>query len=130
MALFNFKRQFAHAVTAGTKRQTIRAPRKDGTRPKPGETLHLYTGLRTKGADLLARYPCKSVHNIQIRQHLAGPHELDAVPLVEVVLDGRRLTRLEVHELAIADGFPTAEELLAFFLKEHGGDFEGILVKW
>lgn len=36
MFTLNFKKQFAPAVEAGTKRQTIRAPRKDGRKPSPG----------------------------------------------------------------------------------------------
>lgn len=47
MPSLNFKGEFAKMVASGEKRQTIRALRK---RPilLPGDTLHLFTGLRTK----------------------------------------------------------------------------------
>jgi len=50
MGLLNFKMQFRPKIESGEKRHTIRATR---SRPwKVGEKLHLYTGLRQKGAKL------------------------------------------------------------------------------
>lgn len=50
MPALNFKAQFAPLVESGAKRRTIRAFRKDKRDPKQGDTLYLYTGLRTKYA--------------------------------------------------------------------------------
>lgn len=44
MVALNFSPQFAPLVAAGTKRQTIR----QSARAKPGDSLQLYTGQRTK----------------------------------------------------------------------------------
>ena len=48
MPALNFKKEFADKVASGEKRQTIRALRKDGKNPRPGQKLYLYTGMRTK----------------------------------------------------------------------------------
>lgn len=56
MGLYNFKERFITHILDGSKTHTIRPER---SRPdKPGDTLHLYTGLRHKGAQLLMRVPC------------------------------------------------------------------------
>jgi hypothetical protein len=64
MALYNFQKRFIPMILNGKKRHTIRAKRKRPT--KPGEVLHLYTGLRQKGAQLLMRVPCTRVEEIVI----------------------------------------------------------------
>ena len=61
MPLLGFKKQFAPLVEEGQKRQTIRAKRRDGRNPHAGETLFLYTGLRTKSCRKLGISGCKSV---------------------------------------------------------------------
>ena len=48
--VINFKEGFAEPIRAGTKRQTLRLPRRDGKVPRVGELLYLYTGLRRPGA--------------------------------------------------------------------------------
>jgi len=47
MPTYNFKEQFVPFVQDMSKRQTVRAYRKDGKLPMPGEPLHLFTGMRT-----------------------------------------------------------------------------------
>lgn len=61
MPSLNFKKQFAPMIKEGLKpenertgrikRQTIRAYRKDGRNPHPGDVLHLFTGMRTKSCE-------------------------------------------------------------------------------
>ncbi len=48
MVALNFKARFADDVETRRKRCSIRAPRKDGRDPKPGDSLQLYTGMRTR----------------------------------------------------------------------------------
>ena len=64
MGLYNFKAQFVPFILDGSKTHTIRAERKHGD--VPGRTMHLYTGLRHKGARLLFRAPCVRVDFIRI----------------------------------------------------------------
>ena len=66
MPLLGFKQQFAPMVEARKKRQTIRAKREDGRNPKPGDTLYLYTGLRTKSCRKLGETVCRSVQEIVV----------------------------------------------------------------
>ena len=66
MPALNFKKQFADKVERGEKRQTIRALRADGRNPQPGQTLFLYTGMRTKSCRKLGEAVCSSVEQIDI----------------------------------------------------------------
>lgn len=50
MGLYNFQKRFVPFILSGAKTHTIRALRAHPD--KPGDTLHLYTGLRQKGAKL------------------------------------------------------------------------------
>src|SRR5687768_12237261 len=54
MVAINFSAQFAPAVAAGTKTQTIR----QSARAKAGQSLQLYTGQRTKSCRKLADAIC------------------------------------------------------------------------
>jgi hypothetical protein len=70
MGIYNFQERFVPMIQDGTKTHTIRAPRK-GAEDVPGNTMHLYTGLRRKGAKLLARFECVRVDEIVIGTVLA-----------------------------------------------------------
>ena len=49
MGLYGFKALFVEPIRSGIKTHTIRGFRKFPD--KPGNTLHLYTGLRTRRAE-------------------------------------------------------------------------------
>lgn len=118
MPLIGFKKQFAPMVEARTKRQTIRAKRKDGKNPHPGETLYLYVGLRTAYSRKLGDTVCKSVEEICIDQH-------------GINIAGQWLLPHEVEALAKADGFDFFSDMLEFFRKTHCElPFYGLLIKW
>ncbi|MFZ2809435.1 MAG: hypothetical protein WAZ60_23875 [Desulfosalsimonadaceae bacterium] len=117
-----FKKRFAPMVESGTKRQTIRAKRKDGHNPHPGQTLYLYTGLRTKSCRKLGTAPCKSVEEI-------------TVDCYGINVSGIWLTWMERESMAKADGFENFQEMREFFSREHHVDlvkdgFSGLLIKW
>lgn len=117
MPLLGFKKQFAPLVETGRKRQTIRAKRRDGRNPHAGETLFLYTGLRTKSCRKLRIETCKSSQEICIKSH-------------GINVAGEWLRHADVEVLARNDGFDSFEQLLAFFEKEHGLPFWGLIIKW
>lgn len=117
MPLLGFKKQFAGAVESGAKRQTIRLKRRDGRNPHPGDTLYLYTGLRTKGCRKLGTAICTDVQEI-------------AITGVCPILAGRHLGTGEANDLAIKDGFSGYKEMELFFDKEHCLPFWGLLIEW
>jgi hypothetical protein len=116
----NFQRQFAEDVAAGRKRQTIRATRKDGRVPRPGERFKGYTGLRTRDARLLV--DSTVVDCFPITMDLSEPPS--------IVSNGIRLHHGEANSFARLDGFENAEAMFAWFRKTHGDDFEGFCVCW
>lgn len=117
MPALNFQARFADLVESGEKRQTIRALRKDGRDPKPGDTLYLYTGMRTKACRKLLEAECRSARPVTI---------LD----VGVCLGDDLPRRAERESLARADGFDTESEMVRWFQKTHGLPFKGLLIRW
>lgn len=115
MPAYNFKREFAGKIEAGTKRHTIRKERKYPT--KQGQELSLYTGMRTKNCRLLRRSPCLAVLPVQIHRTSA-------------IVDGVMICDEELATLAHDDGFESSESFIEFFRKQYGLPFRGVLIKW
>lgn len=120
MALINFQKQFADDVESGIKTQTIRTNRKHPI--KPGETLYLYTGLRTNNTKKLKEVECKDVYEI---------HIFPGAILMEL-----RWGVIEVHDthflnkFAQADGFRNWTRMIEWFEGTHSLPFEGTLILW
>ncbi len=130
MVALNFKSQFADDVECERKRRSIRAPRKDGRDPKPGDVLQLYTGLRQKGARKLREAKCVRVRTVEI--DFSG-----------ITLEGRKLYCGDApayaggvdpehydSDFARADGFDTFQDMREFFEEQHGLPFKGLLIEW
>lgn len=84
--LLGFQKQFVPYVREGSKTHTIRGERKRGERPVPGETLHLYTGLRQKGAEFILRAPClrtEERREFDVREAQAIEWALDKIGAVK-----------------------------------------------
>ena len=118
MPALNFKKEFAEKVRLGEKRQTIRAFRKSGGDPRPGQKLYHYTGQRTKKCKKLGEEVCESIGQIIIR---------DNSP---IIIDGKLLSLSEEVALAKKDGFDSLDDFVSFFRKAHGLPFKGLLIKW
>lgn len=120
MGLYNFKHQFVPFILDGSKRHTIRSVRRNPD--KPGNTLHLYTGLRQPGAQLLFRAPCLKLEDI----HITAGHNVFVV--------GNCLTQDERESLAWHDGFRLAGLEKAFELMmqfwEGRLPFSGHIIHW
>ena len=122
MPALNFKKQFAEAVEHGNKRQTVRAPRKDG-RPhaKVGDTLKLYTGMRTKQCRLLATATVTHIDRIRIE------------PMC-MFLNGSFMPVFDACQtddgFAVADGFKNFMDMSLWFATVHGLPFEGFVIHW
>jgi hypothetical protein len=121
MVALSFKRRFVEPIQMGTKRQTVRAIRKDGRTAKPGDELQLYTAMRTKHCRLIGRSICLGVWPIQL---WLGTTQAVLVDGADVVIDP--------EEFARADGFATWAELVAFWAEEHPNQhhFAGTVTRW
>lgn len=97
MGLYNFQKRFVPYLLDGTKTHTIRGVRAHPD--KPGNTIHLYTGLRQKSARLLFRAPCVRVDEIEFRR--------DTREALIVQVNGDHLSRDEIESLFDRDGFRT-----------------------
>lgn len=115
MGLYSFKAQFVPMILAGEKTHTIRATRAHPD--KPGNTLHLYTGLRHKGARLLMRATCTKVETVKI-EALFG----------RIMVNGELLDDSEQEQLAKRDGFKSHYEMVSFW--QGRLPFEGQIIHW
>lgn len=115
MGLYNFRKQFTAKILSGEKQHTIRKIR--AMPDKPGNTLHLYTGLRQKGAKLLMRVPCTRVEEILI------------TPGGMIRVAGEWLEDDEREALARRDGFPDFGTMMEFW-KERELPFRGHIIHW
>lgn len=130
MVALNFMAQFADDVEGGRKRRSIRAPRKDGRDPKPGDKIQLYTGMRQKGCRKLGEATCWRVRPVEIshmgiklgdRQLFAGEAPASWGGVDPESYDG---------DFAKADGFDCFQDMCEFFEKVHGLPFKGLLIEW
>jgi len=118
MPAYNFKGQFAAAVESGTKPHTIREVRKRPTRA--GDTLFLYTGMRTSVCRLLRVATCTQVTPIKIHAGLCPA----------VILGNTHMPAADVDALAKRDGFADVEAFFNFFKRTYGECFQGELIEW
>lgn len=131
MGLYNFQKRFAPMILSGEKQHTIRAVRKHPD--KPGNTMHLFTGLRTKKTQLLMRVPCVKVDEIVIEMQKAkGPGVLTRGLLFpHVLINGEDLSRDELEALARSDGFRNFPEMILFWREPKNRlPFKGHIIYW
>ena len=130
MPSLNFQKQFAPAVKAGIKRQTIRA---NGKRKpfKKGDTLYLFTGMRTRSCERLGTEKCKSAVPFKIIQY----DTVIATMYKIIIGEGFNAVQYnhcskEIAQLAKDDGFRSVIDFIYFFKNTHGLPFHGQLIKW
>lgn len=123
MPALNFQKQFADDVESGKKRQTIRAFRKDERDPKPGQTLYLFTGMRTKACRKLGEAGCLSADAIRIGIDGIVIHAGDGYSQMLAGADG-------CEEEARADGFATFAEMRDWFSSAYRLPFSGLVIRW
>lgn len=123
MVAYSFKARFVEPIRLGTKRQTIRAPRKGNSRhARPGEAVQLYYGLRTRQCFRIGDAICCGLVGVFL-----------GLSCDEVLLDGEAFRGvLALDHFAALDGFASWDEMKLFWDVEHPGlsEFEGSLVQW
>jgi len=120
--LLGFKKQFAPKILDGSKKFTIRNPRK--REPKIGEQLHMYTGLRTKHTEkITSEHSLKGIQLVDI--FIENKHTEDNIRLnysievrLGITVDGRPLREEEYLPFCIADGFETVSDFQRYWLSE------------
>lgn len=117
MVAFNFMERWADDVESGRKRSTIRARK----RARPGDTLQLYTGQRTKKCRKLRDAVCAAVNEISIDVH---------GQFVAIRINGDLLPKEQARAIAIADGFDGVSAFAQFFDDNYGLPFRGWLHTW
>jgi hypothetical protein len=144
MVAYSFKRRFVRPIRIGLssvslsfdcapKRQTIRAIGKR-RHARPGETLQLYTGMRTRDCEMIGEARCVSFEGVLLKwsewpsYFLFDMMERDpgtwrrAGPLRPIE---------DLDQFARDDGFSDFDDMKEFWRETHGPQtFEGALIKW
>jgi hypothetical protein len=125
MVAYSFKEQFIEPIEAGAKCQTIRAPRRRHARS--GETIQLYTAMRTKKCRLIGTAICWDVRDITIA--FSDDPEAEGIILPGFGYPGG------LEGFARADGFASWGWFKAFWRKHYpealaAGEFTGVLISW
>lgn len=143
MVAYSFQRQFVTPIQVGLglqqtipgtvyvpKRQTIRAVGKR-RHARPGETLQLYRGMRTRQCFKIGDARCVE----------AGEIELVFGARPSVLIRGETRAEVVTHfvsspdgldDFARADGFADWAAMVAFWVEQHGPlrEFFGVIVYW
>lgn len=107
--LLGFKNQFVEPIIEGEKIHSIRDDIFD--RWKPGNTIHMCTGLRTKKLNIFLIKPCISVQKIVIDTY----HEGICVLNYTHVIRHHWLEPTEIQILIRNDGFKRSSDFWEWF---------------
>lgn len=114
--LLGFKQRFVEPILTGSKIHTLRLRRKKP--PKLGETLYMYTGLRTNNSELI----CKN-HTLLGEQKTWVRIDFvmsDKKAIIEyrlkVCVDGFRLSDQQLYDFVINDGFTGIADFVEYWI--------------
>lgn len=128
MVAYSFQPEFVDPILSGRKCQTIRAVARR-RHAVQGDSLQLYTGMRTKKCRLIGTAFCASVKPITL--YLPDPRRasFDAVKIADMPL---RSSWSKLDRFAKKDGFRDWRELRSFWREHHDNceRFDGLLITW
>lgn len=108
--LLGFKPRFEEPIQVGTKVFTMRVERK--VKPKIGERLYMYTGLRTKNCRKISdKEKLISTQRVRIRITMM-PNRMKVL----IDIDGRRLQIMELHRFVKFDGFKSIPDFVEYWV--------------
>lgn len=116
--LIGFKKRFIVPIQNGSKVFTIRKKRK--VSPKIGETLYMYSGLRTANCSKISEKE-KLIRIQHVRIYIERNHP---DTLIKIHVDGRPLSWSEIYEFVKYDGFHNIEDFADYWI---GSPFKGKL---
>jgi hypothetical protein len=125
MVAYSFQREFNQPIYDHTKIGTIRGFRAGNSRhARPGETVQLYNGLRTKYVHKLGIATCRKTLRIllDLREGVVFyPGDLETIKGND-----------EINRFAVRDGFKNWEKLVAFWEQKYRSIavFEGAHIIW
>lgn len=110
--LLGFKVRFKEPILLGTKVFTMRNKRK--VKPKIGETLHMYTGLRTS--------KCERISNTERLISTQGAwlkivHVGYQLIHLKIEVDSRALSNDEINQFVKYDGFNDVYDFADYWIK-------------
>lgn len=109
--LLGFKPRFKEPIQIGTKVFTMRNKRK--VQPKIGETLYMYTGLRTSKCELISnKEKLMSVQEVDITISRNILHEIS----IEVWVDKYCITDEELEQFVRFDGFKDKRDFADYWI--------------
>ncbi|MCH7400106.1 ASCH domain-containing protein [Belliella sp. DSM 107340] len=110
--LLGFKKSFAKPILQGSKVFTIRNQRK--LEPKIGETLYMYTGLRTKDCNKITdKHKLVSIQLVDLYFSI----DEEGNGWVDIIVDGRMLKNYEMQEFSKMDGFTDLKDFSDYWLE-------------
>lgn len=113
--LLGFKPRFVEPIQKGSKVFTLRTARKH--EPKIGETLYMYTGLRTANCMLISNKE-KLISKQRVRIVIYA----DYVEVsVNIWVDGRELTQAEKELFYGYDGFVDIHDFVNYWIESSTG---------
>lgn len=86
--------------------------------PKIGETLYMYTGLRTANTELITnKEKLISMQQVRVSIRKMNTAGYD----IKISVDGRRLTELEISQFVKFDGFTDRVDFAEYWLRDEKG---------
>ncbi len=113
--LLGFKKRFIEPIHIGTKVFTMRSIDRK-VKPKIGETLHMYSGLRTKDCVKISdKEKLHSIQTVWLNIYKKG----DSVLYIQV--DGRTLDEAEINQFVKFDGFKDENDFAEYWIQSSTG---------
>lgn len=112
--LLGFKKRFVEPIQIGTKVFTMRGKRK--VEPKVGETLFMYSGLRTRECVKIGDKE-RLISKQQAKLYMQKTKYQNNI---WINIDGRRLTEAEIDEFVRFDGFKDRGDFIDYWMKSSG----------
>lgn len=128
MVAYSFKARFVEPILTGAKTQTIRAFGKR-RHARVGETLQLYTAMRTKQCRKITDKICAASGWVHL--NFAKPQVMIDPDIAAAYYDlGAGAKALDAF--AVLDGFGDWPDMREFWKAEHDAltEFRGMLIRW
>lgn len=115
--LLGFKPQFVNPILQDIKWFTLRDKRK--VTPKLGETLHMYTGLRTNNCKpITKKHTLKAMYPVHIKIKITGKPGIHAAK-VQIVINNLTLSNFDLREFVVRDGFENIEKFIQYWTENY-----------